>query len=93
MAVGHSERNDSLRNLDATGLLSTVAQAKAEVGVVAETGWIRLAVGRGATQVSLLGEHVLDAGSTALGNGVDVLATDGANKGKGEDSHRLHLDC
>jgi hypothetical protein len=63
LAVGHAVRNDSVFNFGATGLSSTVAQTEAEVGVVAEAGGIRLAVGRGATQVLLLGEHVLDAGS------------------------------
>lgn len=63
LAVGHSVRNNSLLNLGATGLLSTVAKAKAEVGVVAETRGVRLAVDGGAAQVSLLGEHVADAGS------------------------------
>lgn len=28
-----------------------------------------------------------------LGDGVDILAIDGAKEGKGEDSDRLHLDC
>lgn len=63
LAVGHTVRNDSVFDVLATGLPSAVAQTEAEVGIVAEAGWVRLAVGRGATQVFLLAEHVVDAGS------------------------------
>lgn len=63
LAVRHTVRNDSVLDLLATGLQSTVAQTEAEVGVVAEAGGVRLAVDSGAAQLLLLAEHVLDAGS------------------------------
>jgi hypothetical protein len=61
LAVGDTVRNNSAFDLLATGLLGTVAQAEAEVGVLAEAGRVRLSVDRGATQVLLLAEHVADA--------------------------------
>lgn len=48
LAVGDTVRNNSVGDVGATGLLGAIAQTKAEVGVVAKTGGIRLAVGRGA---------------------------------------------
>lgn len=62
LAVVHTVRNDSIGDVGATSLLSAVAQTKAEVGVLAKAGGVRLAVDRGAAQVGLLLEHVLNAG-------------------------------
>lgn len=91
--VGHTVRNDSIGDVGATSLLRAVAQTKAEVGVLAKAGGVRLAVDRGAAQIGLLLEHVLNAGLAALGDGADVLGMNGTKEGTGEDGDRLHLDC
>lgn len=82
LAVAHTVRNDSVLDVGATSLLSAVAQTKAEVGVLAEAGGVRLAVDGGAAQVSLLIKHVLDAVSLD-----DVFSTGCVTdrEGKGED--------
>lgn len=61
LAVGHTVRNDSIGDGGATSLRRAVAQTKAEVGVLAKAGGVRLAVDRRAAQVRLLPEHVLNA--------------------------------
>lgn len=86
LAVAHTVRDDSVLDVRATSLLSAVAQTKAEVGVLAEAGGVRLAVDRGAAQVSLLIKHVLNAVSLD-----DVFSTrsvtDRQDKGKGLTPH------
>lgn len=81
LAVGNAVRNDRLSNGRSTSLLGAVAQTKAEVGVGAKAGRVRLAVGRGAAQVGLLVEHVLNA--VSLDDGFSTKGvTNGQDKGQ-----------